>query len=114
VRQVPDTQRIISGALTDTVNVIPAQGAGTMIRVRLAQWVNEVDNLVSITFQESGASPVIGFAGAGAANGGGANMNWGEGWVLRDNRALFATMTSRGLLTPITNISILEFFIIGP
>jgi hypothetical protein len=115
VRQVPDTQRVISGAVTSTSNVIPAQGAGTLIRVRLAQVTNEIADLVSITFQESGVSPVIGFAGAMAAIGGGSNIDWGEGWVLRDNRALFMTVTARGgVLTPITNVSILEFFIIGP
>lgn len=114
VRQVPDTLRIISGAVTDTVNIIPAAGAGTRLRVRLAQVTNEIDDLVSVTFQESGASPVQGFAGAMAALGGGSNINWGEGWVLRDNRALFMTVTARGgVLTPITNVSILEFFIIS-
>ncbi len=115
VRQVPDTLRIVSGAVTDTVNIIPAQGAGTLIRVRLAQATNEIDDQVTITFQESGGAPVQGYAGVMAALGGGANENWGEGWVLRDNRALFMTVSSvGGVLTPITSVSILEFFVIGP
>ncbi len=115
VRQVPDTQRVISAAVTDTVNIIPAAGAGTQLRVRLAQVTNEIADLVSITFQESGAGPIQGLASAMAASGGGSNIDWGEGWVLRDNRALFMTVTARGgVLLPITNVSILEYFIIGP
>ena len=74
-RQVPDTQRVISGAVTDTVNIIPAQGAGTQLRIKLAQVTNEIADLVSVTFQESGAAPVQGFAGAMAAVGGGMNID---------------------------------------
>ena len=115
VRQVPDTQRVISGAVTDTVNIIPTPGAGSQLRIRLAQVTNEIDDLVSVTFQESGAGPVQGFAGAMAAKGGGSNIDWGEGWVLGDNEALFMTVTARGgVLLPITNVSILEYFIVTP
>ena len=113
IRQVPDTLRIVSGAVVDTVNIIPAAGAGTSLRIRLAQVTNEIADLITVTFQESGASPVQGYAGVFAASGGGANMDWGEGWVLRDNRALFMTVSSVGaVLTPITSVSILEYFII--